>query len=110
MKLLKLLYYIPAFLVFYLIKLLQSNFQMAYIILSPKMNTTAEFIEFPLEVKSSAGLLLLTNLVSMTPGTLSADISNDKKILLIHALLMSNDQNTVGEIESIQKRILRLTN
>lgn len=110
MKSLKLLYYIPEFLVFYLIKLLQSNFQMAYIILSPKLDIQGEFIKFPIEIKSSAGLLLLSNLVSMTPGTLSADISDDKQILLIHALLISHDQKTIEDIESIQKRILRLTN
>lgn len=103
-------YYIPEFFVFYMVKLLQSNFHMAYIILSPKMKTQAEFIEFPLEIKSSAGLLLFSNLISMTPGTLSVDISDDKKILLVHALLISDDQKTMEEIESIQKRILRLTN
>jgi len=110
MKTFKLLYFIPEFLLFYTLKILQSNFHLAYIILSPKLDIQGEFIEFPIEIKSSAGLLLLSNLVSMTPGTLSADISDDKKILLIHALLTSNVQDTIEEIESIQKRILRLTN
>jgi multicomponent Na+:H+ antiporter subunit E len=110
MKKLKLVYYIPEFLVFYILALVQSNFQVAAIILSPKLKTRAEFIEFPVRVKSSAGLLLLSNLVSMTPGTLSVDISDDKKTLVVHALLINDKQNTHQSIESIQKRILRLTN
>jgi multisubunit Na+/H+ antiporter MnhE subunit len=110
MKTLKLIYFIPEFILFYLAKLVQSNFYMAYIILSPKMKTQPGFIEFPLKIKSSAGLLLFSNLISMTPGSLSAEISEDRKILLIHALMIDDHQKTMEEIESIQKRILRLTN
>lgn len=109
MKTLKLIYFIPEFIVFYLAKLVQSNFYMAYIILSPRMKTQPGFIEFPLKIKSSAGLLLFSNLISMTPGSLSAEISEDRKILLIHALMIDDHQKTMEEIESIQKRILRLT-
>jgi multicomponent Na+:H+ antiporter subunit E len=74
------------------------------------MKTQPGFIEFPLKIKSSAGLLLFSNLMSMTPGTLSADITTDRKTLLIHALMIDDHQKTMEEIESIQKRILRLTN
>lgn len=109
MRKLRLIYYIPEFFLFYIVKLVQANFYMAYIILSPKMKTQPGFIEFPLKIKSSAGLLLFSNLISMTPGSLSADISEDKKNLLIHALLINDHQKTMEEIESIQKRILRLT-
>jgi multisubunit Na+/H+ antiporter MnhE subunit len=110
MKSLKLLYYIPEFIVFYLAKLVQANFFMAYIILSPKMKTQPGFIEFPLKIKSPAGLLLFSNLMSMTPGSLSADISNDRKTLLLHILITTDEQKIMKDIESIQKRILRLTN
>jgi multisubunit Na+/H+ antiporter MnhE subunit len=109
MKTLKLIYFIPEFILFYLAKLVQANFYMAYIILSPKMKTQPGFIEFPLKIKSPAGLLLFSNLISMTPGSLSAEISEDRKILLIHALMIDDHQKTMEEIESIQKRILRLT-
>ncbi len=107
---LKLLYYIPEFIVFYLAELVKANFYIAFIILSPKMKTQPGFIEFPLKIKSPAGLLLFSNLISMTPGSLSAEISEDKKTLLIHALMINDEQKAMDEFESIQKRILRLTN
>jgi len=110
MKIIKLLYYIPEFILFYLSKLVQANFYMAFIILSPKMKTQPGFIEFPLKIKSSAGLLLFSNLMSMTPGSLSVDISNDRKILLLHVLMKNDEQIILKDIENIQKRILRLTN
>ena len=109
MKIVKLLYYIPEFILFYLSKLVQANFYMAFIILSPKMKTQPGFIEFPLKIKSSAGLLLFSNLMSMTPGSLSVDISNDRRILLLHVLMKNDEQIILKDIENIQKRILRLT-
>lgn len=108
MKRIMLLYYIPEFIQFYLFKLVQSNFYMAYIILSPKMKTRPGFIEFPLKIKSSAGLLLFSNLISMTPGTLSEDISDDRKMMQIHVLFQKDEQKIISEIENIQKRIQRL--
>ena len=109
MKIIKLLYYIPEFILFYLSKLVQANFHMAYIILSPKMKTQPGFIEFPIKIRSSAGLLLFSNLMSMTPGSLSVDISNDRRILLLHVLMKNDEQIILKDIENIQKRILRLT-
>ncbi len=108
MKRMKLIYYIPEFILFYLFKLVQSNFYIAYIILSPKMKTNPGFVEFPLTISSSAGLLLFSNLMSMTPGTLSVDISNDRKIMLVHVLFKEDDQTMISEINNIQKRIQRL--
>ena len=110
MRIVKLLYYIPEFIVFYLAKLVQANFYIAYIILSPKMMTQSGFIEFPVKIKSSAGLLLFSNLMSMTPGTLSADLSTDRKTLLLHILVKDDEKKIMDSIEDIQKRIIRLTN
>jgi len=108
MKVLRLLYYIPEFVIFYLTKLIQSNIQMAFVILSPKIKIRAGFIEYPVKVKSSAGLLLLCNLISMTPGTLSADVDAKHEILLVHVLSNSPDEEILHEINNIEKRIIRL--
>lgn len=110
MKLLKLVYYIPEFVLFYLSKLLQSNFQMASVILSRKMEIKAGFIEYPLNIQSSGGLLLLCNLISMTPGTLSADVDEKQEVLLVHVLSNSSNEAILQEINSIERRIIRLIN
>ncbi len=110
MKVLKLIYYIPEFVLFYLSKLLQSNFQMAYVILSRKMDIKAGFLEYPINIKSSGGLLLLCNLISMTPGTLSADVDEKKEVLLVHVLSNSSKETILHEINNIERRIIRLIN
>jgi multisubunit Na+/H+ antiporter MnhE subunit len=110
MNRLKLLYYIPEFVLFYLAKLIQSNLYMAYVILSPKMKTNPGLIEVPRKLRTSAGLLLFSNLISMTPGTLRVDISDDRKTMLVHVLLKGDEKKIFAEIEKIQKRIQRLIN
>jgi len=54
------------------------------------------------------GILLLCNLLSMTPGTLSVEIAHDKKKLLVHCLYNNMEGNVVSDIEEMQDKIIRL--
>lgn len=105
MKIVKRTYYIFEFIVFYLFKLVQSNLFIAYDILTPKMKISPDFIEMPLTIKSDLGLLLFSNLVSMTPGSLSIDINMDRSILEVHVLYNHDKEKVLSEIASIQTRI-----
>lgn len=109
MKLLKKTYYIVEFIVFYLTKLIQANLYIAWDILTPKMHTSPGFMEVPVTLKSNLGLLLFSNLLSMTPGTLSMDISDDKKRILVHVLYYSSDNMMQSDFKGIQDKIKRIT-
>jgi multisubunit Na+/H+ antiporter MnhE subunit len=109
MKVIVKIYLLLAFLVFYTTKLVQSNLYIAFDIITPKMHSNPGYIKVPLRTNSKFGLLLFSNLVSMTPGTLSIDISANEKELLVHHLY--DDKNKVlKDIEKIQTRIIKLTN
>lgn len=109
MKVLKRIYYTFEFLLFYLYKLVQSNIIIAWDILTPKLYTNPAFIEVPLILKSNLGLLMFSNLLSMTPGTLSIDISEDKKTMLIHAMYYSSDELMQKDFKKLQHKIERIT-
>jgi len=103
-------YRIVTFVVFYLIKLIQANFYIAYDILTPNMNPEPGFVNIPLVLTSDGAILLYSNLVSMTPGTLSTDISDDKKCIEIHVLYLKNKEAKVeAELMALQNRITKLT-
>ena len=108
MKALKKIYLVISFLMYYLLKLIQANIYIAYDILTPKLHTNPGFIRIPLRVNSDPGILLLCNLLSMTPGTLSVDISPDKKKLLVHCLYNNLDGKIVTDIEEMQDKIIKL--
>lgn len=109
MNLLKRMYYFIIFLGYYLGKLLKANMFLAYDILTPRMMTNPGFTRIRLELTSDFGLLLLSNLVSMTPGTLSMDIDSGRQYLEVHLLYMDKQEETEREIVQIMQKIKRIT-
>jgi multicomponent Na+:H+ antiporter subunit E len=65
-------------------------------------------IKIPVDVTTDQELLALVNLVTMTPGTLSLDLSEDKKYLYIHAMYMKNPEVFHADIKSLEKMIKRV--
>lgn len=95
------------FLPSYIVLVVEANLQVAKDILRPKIRIQPDFIEIPLQTESKAELLTLSNLVAMTPGTLSLDVSNDGKTLLIHTIYAEQRNDTQDLIENfLQKKVI----
>ncbi|SHF60251.1 Na+/H+ ion antiporter subunit [Mariniphaga anaerophila] len=109
MKILKKTYYLLAFCLFYLFKLVQSNIYIAWDILTPGKQSNPAFVEVPVILNSDTGLLMFSNLLSMTPGTLSLDISRDKKTMLVHVLYYSDEEQIQNGLKEMQQKIKRIT-
>jgi len=103
------IFYILEFIVYYLFQLVRSNIQLAYIILSPKMNIKSGFIDVPLSLNSDLGLLLFSNLVSMTPGSLVTNISENRETATVHVLFSTTDAEIQSEVQRMQEKIKRFT-
>lgn len=110
MNIIKKIYFTTEFILFYLYKLVQSNIYIAYDILTPRLRSTPDIIKVPLQIESDFGLLLFTNLLSMTPGTLTIDICEGKKELLVHVLYSKNKESVMFEINEIQQKIQQIIN
>jgi len=61
----------------------------------------------PLDVKSDAGIFLVTNLISLTPGTLSLDVSEDRKTLYVHAMFADDPEEVCRKLKSGMERWVR---
>lgn len=109
MKYLILLYRIVSFIGFYLFNLVKSNLVITYDILTPVLKTNPIFIQVPIRIQSNAGILLFSNLVSMTPGSLSYDISEDKKFMTVHILYKKSHEEMIKEVDKIQERIIKMS-
>ena len=103
------IYYIFDFFVYYLINLVKSNLYLTYDILSPKMRFKPGFIEVPLTLKSDFGMLLFSNLLSMTPGSLTIDISENRQFVLVHVLYRNDPTEMLDDIQKMQGKIKKLT-
>lgn len=109
MKILKKVYYLVSFVIYYLFKIIQSNIYLAYDILTPRMHTNPGFVWVTLKLNSNMGILIFSNLLSMTPGTLSVDLSSDRKKLLVHYLYNNENSMIINDINRIQDKISKLT-
>jgi multicomponent Na+:H+ antiporter subunit E len=51
----------------------------------------------------------LANLISLTPGTLSLDVSDDKKVLYVHSMYITSKESFIRGIKNgFEKRILEI--
>jgi multicomponent Na+:H+ antiporter subunit E len=67
--------------------LLLSNLSVARtVLLEPRDKINPAFLAIPLDAKTDAEIALLANLITLTPGTLSLDVSTDRSVLYIHTL------------------------
>ncbi len=97
------------FFFYYLWEILRSNVQVAYDILTPQFRMKPGVIEFPIEAKSDIEITVLANLISMTPGTLSLDVSDDRTKLYVHAMFIEDPDLLRKELtENLERRVLEL--
>jgi multicomponent Na+:H+ antiporter subunit E len=91
--------------------LVVSSIQVARAVLSPRDITRPRLVTVPLRVRSPAGITMVANFISLTPGTLSVDVSPDRSTLLVHDLLAgdSSEGTREGVRTGIEARVLRVT-
>ncbi|SEP77758.1 multicomponent Na+:H+ antiporter subunit E [Devosia sp. YR412] len=84
----------------FLRELALSAVRVAIVVLTPNLKSALhpEIVAFPLSVRSDAEITLLANLITLTPGTLSIDVSADRSVLYVHVLTASTSQNVIVEI------------
>lgn len=88
-------------------ELVVSSVQVLWDIVTPRHLARPGLIEMPLDVKTDAGILLVTNLISLTPGTLSLDVSPDRSTLLIHAMFADDPEATCRQLKGGMERWVR---
>lgn len=84
----------------FLYELNLSAFKVAVLVLTPDMSKRLKpgIVAFPLRVKTDPEITLLANLITLTPGTLSVDVSNDRKVLYVHALSVPDKEALIADI------------
>jgi multicomponent Na+:H+ antiporter subunit E len=90
-------------------EMIVANIQIAYIIISPAMNIHPGLIEYPLDIRNDGAIVLLANMISLTPGTLSVDISPDRKYIYVHAMVMETPDKLKAQIkQTFERRIQKM--
>ena len=78
-----------------------ANFQVAYLILFRRGDSLrSRFVTVPLDLRTPEAITALAGTITMTPGTVSADLSADGRALLVHCLETDDPEATVATIKS----------
>ncbi len=91
---------------FFVYELVVSSLQVAWDVLTPADRSTPAIVAMPLDARSDTEILLVTNLISLTPGTLSLDISPDRRTLYVHAMFGADPERLVQDLKNGMERMV----
>lgn len=101
-----------SFILFFLKELVVANLKVAYDILTPNYRMKPTVIALPLSVTTDMEITLLAGIITLTPGSLSVDVSADKKVLYVHTLYVTNNdiERTKYDLKhGFERRLMQLT-
>lgn len=91
-------------------KLVLANYDVAKIILSPRLHIEPGIIAVPTKLRTDWEVTLLANLISLTPGTLSMDFSENGRTIYVHSIHVPDKDEAIKEIHnSFEKAIMEVT-
>ena len=91
----------------FIYELILSSWRVAILVMSREVRINPGIIDYPLTVDRDFEITLLANLITLTPGTLSVDVSPDRKTLYIHCIDVPNPKDTVDDIKhGFERKIL----
>lgn len=77
---------ILGFVLFFLWELVVANIRVLRQVLGPHNRLRPAIVAVPLDIKSDTEITVLANLITLTPGTLSLDVSTDRRTLFVHTI------------------------
>lgn len=77
-----------------------ANIAVAKMVLGPIKKLRPQFIQVPVELTNPHSKTLLASIITMTPGTVSADFSDDGQMLMVHALDCPDAEQMVADIKT----------
>ncbi len=104
------LWRVVTFFFYYVREIVRASLRVAYDVLTPTLYMKPGVIGVPLDVRDDIEIAVLANLVSLTPGTLSLDLSPDRKTLYIHVMYLDEDVDRMraGLKRDVERRVIEL--
>lgn len=84
-----------------------ANIEVARRILGPEAALQSRYVWLPLDIRDPSGIAILAGVISLTPGTLSAEITSDRRHLLIHGLNIVDEAALITGIKQRYEAPLR---
>ncbi|PCG14556.1 MULTISPECIES: Na+/H+ antiporter subunit E [Sphingomonas] len=84
-----------------LLDIIVANFQVAWLILFRRNgDLRARWLVVPIDLTTPEAITMLAGTISLTPGTVSSDVSADGRYLLVHALDVDDAEAEIARIKT----------
>lgn len=94
----------------FIVELIKANIDVVKVVLRPKANHKPGIVAVRTNLETNVEITLLAALISLTPGTVSMDFSDDSKTIYIHALDVPNKDEFIDDIHnSFERAIMEVT-
>lgn len=88
-------------------EVIKANIDVAVWIFKSNEKLRPGFLKMPLDLKNENALVILAQMITLTPGTISLDFSPDRKVLWIHVLHTDNPAQSIADIKAVFERPLQ---
>lgn len=97
---------VAGFILFFVRELVLANLRVAHDILTPRHHMTPGIVAVPLDVETDLEITVLATVITLTPGTLSLHVADDRRTLYVHAMYIDDPEALVRGIkEGFERRV-----
>lgn len=94
---------------FVLWEIFTASLSVAWLIVQPRPELRPGVVAVPLDARSELEIALLANLITLSPGTLTLDISDDRRTLYVHTMVLDDPQEFRASIKNgFERRVLEV--
>ncbi len=87
--------------------IIRANIRVLRTVLSRQMNLEPAVIAIPLKLKQDNAITLFSNIIALTPGTLSLDVSSDRKIIFVHVMTIADENKFRHDLQNVYERRIK---
>jgi multicomponent Na+:H+ antiporter subunit E len=97
------------FAAFYVGEIFKANLRVAADVVTPRHRSRPGVVAVPLDARTDAEITVLANLLTMTPGSLSIDVSDDRRVLYVHAMFIEDAEEFRRDVkQNFERRVLEM--
>lgn len=97
------------FVIFTLWEIFRASLALAWVIVQPRLTLCPGIVAVPLEACTDMEIAVLANLITLSPGTLTLDVSDDRRTLYVHTMLLEDPEEFRRELKNgFERRVLEV--
>ncbi len=107
----KAVYFAFRYILIFLKELTIANYQVAKMVLAPKLKIRPGFVAIPMDADTDFEVTCLANSITLTPGTITVHLPEERHVIVVHALDVTEDPQTVRDSvkTTLEANILKFT-